>query len=106
MVGVPASAHSSEATVKIAMPMTKIRRRPKRSASEPPVSSIAASVSAYASITHCRSAKSALRSRSIAGSATFTIVMSSSSMKVAIAHHDEGPPLAIHDSHGTTPAPE
>ena len=44
--GVPASAHSSEATVKITIPITKIRRRPNRSASEPPVSSSAASVSA------------------------------------------------------------
>ena len=44
--GVPASPHSSEATVKIPIPITKISRRPKRSASEPPVSSIAASVSA------------------------------------------------------------
>ena len=44
--GVPASAHSSEATVKIPIPITKISRRPRMSASEPPVSSIAASVSA------------------------------------------------------------
>ena len=35
-------------------------------------------------MTHCRSAKFACRSRSIAGSATFTIVMSSSSMNVAM----------------------
>ena len=46
MSGVPESAHSSEATVKIAIPITKIRRRPMMSASEPPVSSRAASVSA------------------------------------------------------------
>ena len=32
------------------------------------------------------------------GSATFTIVMSSSSMNVADADGDEGPPLAIHGS--------
>ena len=44
--GVPASAHSAEATVKITIPITKTRRRPNRSASEPPVSSSAASVSA------------------------------------------------------------
>src|SRR5215212_3259465 len=35
-------------------------------------------------MTHCRSARSAPRSRSIEGSATFTIVMSSRSMKVAV----------------------
>src|SRR5215218_3959629 len=35
-------------------------------------------------MTHCRSARSAPRSRSTEGSATFTIVMSSSSMKVAV----------------------
>ena len=44
--GVPASPHSSEATVKIASPITNTSRRPNRSASDPPVSSSAASVSA------------------------------------------------------------
>src|SRR3954468_13407483 len=52
------------------------------SASEPLVSSRAASVSAYASTTHCRSAKDACSDVWMSGNATFTIVMSSSSMNV------------------------
>ena len=52
------------------------------SASEPLVSSSAASVSAYASTTHCRSANEACSEVWMSGSATFTIVMSSSSMNV------------------------
>ena len=64
-------------------PATKTRRRPTSSAIEPAVSRNAASVSAYASITHCRSSNEAPRSRSMYGSATFTTVMSSSSMNVA-----------------------
>jgi hypothetical protein len=46
------------------------------------VSSSAARLSAYASTTHCRSLKLALSDDWIAGRATFTIVTSSSSMKV------------------------
>ena len=64
-------------------PAANTRRRPSRSASEPAASTSAASDSAYASITHCRSLKLAPRSARIAGSATLTTVMSSSSMKVA-----------------------
>ena len=45
-VGDPAKPHSSEAKVKIATPITKTRLRPSRSASEPEVSTNAASVSA------------------------------------------------------------
>src|SRR4051812_43661775 len=66
-------------------PTTNTRRRPMMSATDPDTSRSEASVSAYASTTHCRSLKLALRSFWIAGSATFTIVMSSSSMKVPIA---------------------
>ena len=44
--GVPASPHSTEATVKITRPITNTSLRPTRSASEPPVSRSAASVSA------------------------------------------------------------
>ena len=47
------------------------------------MSSSAASESAYASITHCRSEKLAPSARSMYGSAVFTIVTSSSSMNVA-----------------------
>src|SRR5512135_982344 len=45
----------------------------------------AASVIAYASTTHCRPVSPALSSRWMLGSATFTIVMSTSSMNV-VAH--------------------
>jgi hypothetical protein len=40
-----AAAHTSDVTVKMARPMMKRRRRPKRSASEPAVSTAAASAS-------------------------------------------------------------
>ena len=65
-------------------PITNTRRRPKRSASEPAVSSTEASVNAYALMTHWMSEKLALSSEAIFGSATFTIVMSSRSMNVAM----------------------
>ena len=54
------------------------------SASEPAVSSSAARLNAYASTTHCRSENWVWRSAAMAGSATFTIVMSSRSMNVAV----------------------
>jgi hypothetical protein len=46
MTGLAATPHSSEPAVKTAMPIANSRRRPKRSASEPAVSSRAASVRA------------------------------------------------------------
>ncbi len=61
MTGATASAHSSDPAVKTARPVTNRSRRPNRSASEPAVSSSAASVSAYASTTHCSWAKLACR---------------------------------------------
>jgi hypothetical protein len=48
------------------------------------VSRKAASVSAYALITHCRSDNDAPNDCSMSGSATFTIVMSSRSMKTPV----------------------
>ena len=44
-VAVGASAHASDASVKIASPQTNTRRRPSRSASDPALSVNAASVS-------------------------------------------------------------
>src|SRR5215211_6381063 len=82
-VGSGANAQSREETEKIASPAPNSLRRPSRSASEPAVSTSAASVSAYASTTHWRSPKLAPRSPRIDGSATFTTVISSSSMNVA-----------------------
>ena len=77
-----ASPAASEAAEKIPSPIANTARRPRRSASDPAVSTIAASDSVYASITHCTSVKLADRSFSIDGSAVFTTVMSSSSMNV------------------------
>ncbi len=77
------SAHSSEVRLNSPSPIMNRSLRPYRSASEPIVSSTEASVSAYASITHWMSEKLACREVAIFGSATFTIVMSSSSMNVA-----------------------
>src|SRR6185436_1504742 len=62
----------------------KTRLRPIRSPSDPAVRSTAASIREYASTTHWRLDRLAFRSRWMSGSATFTIVMSSSNMNVAI----------------------
>src|SRR3954451_7950741 len=78
-----ARPQASEARLKTARPTTKTFRRPSRSPRDPAVSRNAASVSEYASITHWMSAKSACSERPMSGSATFTIVMSSSSMNTA-----------------------
>src|SRR3712207_199076 len=74
---------SSEAKLNRAKPPENTRRRPRRSPSEPKVSNAEASISAYASTTHCRLERSASRSRWIWGSATFTTVTSRRSMNVA-----------------------
>ena len=47
-----ASAAAADATVKIAMPITSSRRRPKRSPSAAPVNSNTANVSVYALTVH------------------------------------------------------
>src|SRR3954452_7727072 len=78
-----ARPQSSDATVKISTPTMNTSRRPTRSASEPTVSISAESIRAYASTTHCSSVRPAPRSVWMLGSATFTIVMSTSSMNVA-----------------------
>ena len=70
--------------MKAPSPIVKMSFRPRRSASEPAISVRAASARTYESTTHWRSVRLAPRSRSISGSATFTIVMSSRSMNVAI----------------------
>lgn len=48
------------------------------------MSNSAARVSAYASMTHCKSAKAAEKSRWMSGRATLTIVMSSNNMKTPV----------------------
>ena len=75
------SPQAREAAVKITRPTMKMKRRPKRSASLPPVSMSTAKVSAYPLTTHSSSEMPMFRSRWIDGSATFTIVLSSMIMK-------------------------
>ena len=83
-VGSAATPHSADPTVNTTMPTANTSRRPTRSATDPDVSRNAASVSAYASITHCRSASDAWNACWMYGSATLTIVMSSSSMNTPV----------------------
>jgi len=82
-VAFPEMPQRKDARVKITKPAVKTRRRPIRSANEPAVSRKAASVNEYASTTHCRLERLALRSCWMSGRATLTTVMSSSSMNVA-----------------------
>ncbi len=63
-------------------PVRNTRLRPSRSPSDPAFRTTLASMSEYASTTHWRSVNEACSSRWIFGSATFTTVMSSSSMKM------------------------
>src|SRR3954451_2169921 len=69
--------------VKRTRPMAKVRRRPRRSASEPAVSTVAASATVYASTIHWMLWKPACRSRAMLGTAVFTTAMSSMSIAVA-----------------------
>ena len=80
---VGASAAAAEPAVKIAMPMTNIRLRPKRSPSAAPVSSRTANVSVYAFTIHSSDARDAPRLRLITGSAVVTTRLSSDTMKIA-----------------------
>jgi hypothetical protein len=75
-----ATPHSSEPSVKTTRPVWNTRRRPIRSAVEPPSVSSEARTRAYASIVHCRPEIGACRSRRIDGSAMTTIVLSSPTM--------------------------
>ena len=78
-----AAPHRAEAAVKRPIAIRNTRLRPRRSPSEPALSIVAASVSAYASTTHCRSVKEVFSSLRMSGSATLTTVMSRSSMNTA-----------------------
>ncbi len=81
----PARPQKSDEIVKIARPTRKMRRRPSMSASLPPESISTAKLSAYPVTTHSSSETPMPRSRWIAGSATFTIVLSSMIMNSANA---------------------
>jgi hypothetical protein len=87
-----ARPQASDEAVKMTSPMTKIERRPSRSASLPPLRSRTPNVSAYAFTTHSSPAWLIPRSSCIAGSATFTTVLSSMIMNkpnvtAASVHH-------------------
>src|SRR5580692_2582098 len=64
--------HQIDAAAKIAMPTTKMRRRPNRSPAAPPVKTNADRQSVYALTSHWITATDVARSVSIAGSATLT----------------------------------
>ena len=72
-----ATPQASEAAVKSAMPATNRRRWPNRSPSRPPRSMKPPKVSMYALTTHASEASEKPRLSWIDGSATFTIVVSS-----------------------------
>ena len=55
--GLVAAPQSADASVKSATPPVNTRLRPRRSPSEPALRTLVASMSAYASTTHCRSVK-------------------------------------------------
>ena len=82
-IGDCASAQSTEAMPKPAMPARKTRLRPNRSASPLPRRSSPASATRNASITHWSSPTPAFRSSEMSGSATLTIVMSTALMNIA-----------------------
>ncbi|MFY9671447.1 MAG: hypothetical protein WAK44_26135 [Trebonia sp.] len=99
-----ARPHASEDNANTTRPIRYTRRRPSRSATDPTVSTSAASTSAYKSITHCRSWNVVCSSRAMSGSATVTIVTSTSNMNVPAqtatnGHHFFISPPVMFDTH-------
>ena len=82
--------------VKRARPPVKRRRRPKRSASEPAVSTTLASASVYASTTHCRPLSPVPRSSAIRDSAVFDDRDVEHEHRGGDADDGEGPALRGH----------
>ena len=80
-----ASPQASEAPVNRIMPETNTSFRPRRSATDPALSTTAARASVYASTTHCTPVSPACRSRARYGSAVFTTAISS--ISIAVARH-------------------
>src|SRR4051812_16479179 len=80
-----ASPQASEARVNSDRPMVNIRRRPRRSARKPALSTVLASASVYASTTHCRPLRPVPRSSAMRDNAVLTTAMSS--MSIAVAAH-------------------
>src|ERR1700730_7128766 len=75
--GSPASPPASEAREKTRRPTMKMRRRPTMSAPRPPRISSPLNAMAYPVTTHCTTELATPKSRSIDGSAIFTMVKSS-----------------------------
>ena len=95
MPALGAIPHSTEASANQTTPITKTRRRPYRSPSDPATSSSPARVRVYALTTHCRVAMPVPKSRPIAGNAMPTTVASMATMAdpstVAASTHRPGP---------------
>src|SRR3954453_12404968 len=83
--GEGASPHASDAPVNTNRPARNVRRRPTMSAARPPTSSRPPLQSTYAVTTHWRSAGAKPSPAPIEGSATFTNVMSSTTINGATA---------------------
>ena len=77
---------TSEVTPNKSRPATNTRRGPSRSAIRPPSSRKPPNSRVYALITHCRESAEKFRSAWMSGSATFTIVTSSTTMNCARAN--------------------
>ena len=91
-----ARAAAAEAAVKIPSPITKTRRRPKRSPSAAPVSRKTANASVYALTVHSSASIEAPRSTRMLASAFVTTRLSRETMKIAtavraIVHGDSAP---------------
>ena len=78
-----ANPQAALASVKTASPSISVGRRPRASPIRPPATSTSPNASAYPPTTHCRSLSSAPRPWAMLGSATFTMLTSSSTMKPA-----------------------
>ncbi len=76
---------SNDSTVKLASPTSKILRCPKMSAARPPSNRNPPNVSAYAVTTHCNISGSKWSDFPMAGSATFVMHTSSTTMNCATA---------------------
>ena len=77
-----AAPPSTDMSMKIVVPTKKIRFRPNRSASLPPVTISIPKTSAYALITHCTVETSLSKAFSIEGSATLSAVKSWARMRM------------------------
>ena len=83
MSGFSAAPQAALASVKTASPSTSVGRRPRASPIRPPATSTSPKASAYPLTTHCRALSPAWIPWAMLGSATFTMLTSSSTMKPA-----------------------